>query len=66
MFGFFKEKKQDESVVHQDFVYDQALLLRIPLSDKLGNDTTRQKVIDFEDKVALVLPDQSGVLSPSH
>lgn len=59
MFGFGKKKENKE--VPQDFVYDQALIVRIPQAEELGEEGALEKIIEFEEEAVKILPPKSGV-----
>lgn len=57
MFGLFKKHGDTEG----DFVYDQALIVRIPQAKELGDEGSLKKVAAFEEEVEKVLPAHAGV-----
>lgn len=59
MFGFGKKNENKETP--QDFVYDQALIVRIPQAEELGEEGALEKIIEFEEEVVKILPPKSGV-----
>lgn len=61
MFGLFKKKKPDDNEDDPGFVYDQALILRIPLATEFGDEDIRNKILQFEADIQGDLPPKSGV-----
>lgn len=63
MFGLFKrrDKEDDGSDTTEDFVYDQALIVRIPQAREMGDEDMLQKILSFEEDIEKKLPPQSGI-----
>lgn len=58
MFGLFKRK---DNKISDDFVYDQALIIRVPQANELGDEGALETIFGFEEEVEKKLPSKAGV-----
>lgn len=57
MFGFSHKKEAQQD----SFVYDQAVIITIPQASEIGDEGAYEEVADFEEKIASLLPENSGI-----